>query len=109
MSNFKNLDQFVDQALEEVINGSSAITKKELKNGNGRYELKLAEDGGKNQPKLILKKKGNGRPVPVVIVNAISEEGENLLYRDQRIDYSDKVLRDIIEALEAMVESLQLG
>lgn len=107
MINHPDLKKFVEKGLRKVINGSSDITKKELKNAEDRYELKLSKNGGENETKLVLEKKGNGRPVPVVVVNAVSSEGENLLYRDQRIDSSSEVVKNIKDALECMVESLE--
>ncbi len=107
MINHPDLKKFVEKGLSEAINGSTNITKKVLKNAEDRYELKLSKNGEEHEPKLVLEKKGNGRPVPVVVVNAISSKGENLLYRDQRIDSSSKVAQTIKEALECMVESFE--
>ena len=107
MNNYPDLNQFVDEALGEVLNGSSDITKSELRNDSHRYELQLTKTDGEDKTKLVLKKKGNGRPVPVVIVNAVTDEGRNLLHQDQRLDYSDKVLLCVKEALTAIVESLE--
>ena len=106
MHNYPELKEFADTAVEEVIDGSSEITKNELRNNEHRYELELIKSDEEEQNKLIMKKKGNGRPVPTVTVNAISEIGENLFYRDQRIDNSKKVILNVKEALRIMVEKL---
>lgn len=106
MKNYLDLNQFVDQAFEEVSNGYSDITKKELTNDNDRYELQLIKSGKGRKGRLILKKKGNGRPIPVVVVNAVSDKGENLFYRDQRLDRSEKVVKEVKAALEVVAKNI---
>lgn len=107
MTDSPDLSQFVDQALQEELDEASDIFRKDLSNEQDRYELLLMKKQGEGQAKLVLKRKGNGRPVPVLIVNAISGEGKNLLYRDRRMDRTDKVIGDVKEALQAMIKSLK--
>lgn len=107
MSNYKSLGKFVAAALEEVLAGAPDLTTEKITCSDKRYELKLAKTNGEGGARLALAKKGNGRPVPTVSVNAVSSGEENLLHRDQRIDCPDKVARNVKKALEVMAESLE--
>lgn len=95
MKDYPGLEGFVDQDFGELNNGSSEIDKPEVTNGEDRYEVQVARNGGEGQARLVLQKKGNGRPVPIVSVNTISNRGNNLLYWDGRMDYPDRVIRNV--------------
>jgi hypothetical protein len=110
VSNVKDnvdLRNLVDEALAKVVNGSEEITKKELSANEEKYEIQLAEEDEDTQTRLVLKKKGNGRPVPVVAVNAVSDGGENIFYSDQRIDSPAKVRTNVEDAMEALMKELK--
>jgi hypothetical protein len=102
-----DLRNLVDKALAKVVNGSEEITKKELSANEDRYAIQLAKEDEDARTRLVLKKKGNGRPVPVVAVNAVSGEGENIFYNDQRIDSPAKVRTNVEDAMEALMEELK--
>jgi len=102
-----DLKKFIDPAVEEILGSSTAIKKEEVDNKKDRYELELTKEGEEDRTMLILNLKGNGRPVPTVTVNAVSELGENLFYRSQPINRSRKVILNVKEALREMVGSLK--
>lgn|GEM_PF-4236799 len=102
-----DLKNLVDEALAKVVNGSEEITKKELSANEDRYEIRLAKEDEDARTGLVLKKKGNGRPVPVVAVNAVSGRGENIFYSDQRIDSPSEVRTNVEDAMEAIMEELR--
>ncbi len=104
MSEYRSLEEFVAPVAKEVLNENPDITAEETETERNRYELKLRN--GETQARLLLNKKGNGRPVPIVSINAISEGERNLFYGDHRIDSSRKVIQDVEEALQIMVKSL---
>lgn len=103
---YDDLKEFVDPAIDEVVNGSGDIVREELANEENRYELQLSKEGEDTQTRLVLDVKDNGRPVPLVTVNAVSDLGENLFYRSQPIDRSRKLILNVKEALRDMVDRL---
>lgn len=107
MRRYRDLKEFVDPAIDEVVNGLGNIAREELVNKEDEYELQLGKEGEDTQTRLVLDVKDNGRPVPLVTVNAVSDLGENLFYRSQQMDRSREVMISVKEALRNMKSSLK--